>query len=140
MIDAKAYLQQIKLYDTHINNKLEEKARLKMLALNITSTIKGDVSSGSHSQDKIGDAMAKIVDLDNEINLLIDKFIDYKEDVNQQLLKLKNPNHRKVLYKRYIDNMSWNKIAADMEYSYRGITKLHGKALLALEKVMKNSV
>ena len=47
MIDAKAYLQQIKLCDTHINNKLEEKARLKMLALNISSTIKGDAPGGA---------------------------------------------------------------------------------------------
>ena len=85
MIDAKAYLMQIKLYDTNINNKLEEKARLKAMALNITSTIKGDVVSGSHNQDKIGDALSKIMDLEREIAELTDALIDAKEDVNAKL-------------------------------------------------------
>lgn len=138
MTDAKTYLQQIKLYDTHINNKLEEKARLKAMALNITSTIKGDVVSGSHNQDKIGDAISKIMDLEREIAELTDALIDAKEDVTATLSKIRNEKQRTILYKRYVEYWSWNKIAKEIGYTYRGTVKAHGRALQALEKVMKS--
>ena len=140
MTDAKTYLQQIKLYDTHINNKLEEKARLKAMALNITSTIKGDVVGGSHSQDKIGDAISRIVDLEKEIDELTDKLVDAKEEATEMLSKIQNKKHRTILRKRYLEYWSWNKIAAEIEYTYRGTIKAHGKALQTLEKVMKTCV
>ena len=58
---AKEYLQQVKLCDAHIGNKLEELSRLKDMVYHITSTLRGDVVSGGGSKDKLGDAVAKIV-------------------------------------------------------------------------------
>ena len=60
---VKAYLQKIRLYDTHINNEVAEMSRLKDMVTNITPTLKDDVVSGSGSKDKLGDTVAKIVDL-----------------------------------------------------------------------------
>lgn len=38
MTDAKAYLKRVKLYDTHINNKMEELDRLNAMVRKITQT------------------------------------------------------------------------------------------------------
>ena len=138
MIDAKAYLQQIKLCDEYISSKLAEVERLKALALNITSTIKGDVSSGSHSQDKIGDAVAKLLDLQNDINNAIDKYVDLKREIHSVLDQLTNKDYVSILYKRYFEHKTWEKIACEMNYSYQWICKLHGRALQAVEKIVKN--
>lgn len=138
MIDAKAYLQQIKLYDTHINNKLEEKARLKMMALNITSTIKGDVSSGSHSQDKIGDAMAKVVDLEREIDEAIDKYVELKKSVSAIVDRLQDADQLNVIHKRYFEYKTWETIACEIGYEYRTVTRIHGRALQSINEIMKS--
>ena len=136
MFDAKAYLQQIKLYDTHINNKLEEKTRLKMMALNITSTIKGDVPGGSHSQDKIGDAMAKVVDLEREIDEAIDKYVELKKSVSAIVDQLQDADQLKVIHGRYFEHKTLETIACDMGYTYRNICYIHGRALQAVSVIL----
>lgn len=40
MTDAKAYLKRVKLYDTHINNKMEELDRLNAMVRKITQTLR----------------------------------------------------------------------------------------------------
>ena len=40
MTDAKEYLKRVKLYDTHINNKMEELDRLNAMVRKITQTLR----------------------------------------------------------------------------------------------------
>ena len=40
MTDVKAYLKRVKLYDTHINNKMEELDRLNAMVRKITQTLR----------------------------------------------------------------------------------------------------
>ena len=64
MSDAKTYLKKIMIYDAHINNKVSEIERLKAMVQKITATWKDDVVGGGYwSQDKVGDAVARIIDL-----------------------------------------------------------------------------
>lgn len=139
MTDAKTYLQQIKLYDTHINNKLEEKARLKAMALNITSTIKGDVVSGSHNQDKIGDAISRIVDLEKEIDEAIDKYIGLKKYISDIVDQLQDADQLKVIHRKYFEYKTLETIACEMGYTYRNVCYIHGRALQAVTELMKGS-
>ena len=135
-LNAKDFLQQIELFDNHINNKLEELERLRSLTLKITSSLKQDVVSSSGSQDKLGDAVAKIVDLQNEINQSIDLYVDRKREVNSVLEQIKDVDYFKVLSKRYLLYEPWEQIAVEMNYTYRHITRLHGEALQAVQKIL----
>ena len=101
MTDAKAYLMQVELYDTHINNKLEELARLKELLRHITSSIKDVPVHGGGNQDKLGSAVSKIVDLENEINEKIDDLIWLKERLMNCINRLSKPEYITVLERRY---------------------------------------
>ena len=133
---VKAYLQKIRLYDTHINNEVAEMSRLKDMVTNITPTLKDDVVSGSGSKDKLGDTVAKIVDLQDEINRAIDEFVDRKNEVCAIIDSLQNPDHVALLHKRYVEYLTWEQIACDMHISYRHATRMHGRALQAIERVM----
>ena len=137
MGDAKIFLQQVKLYDTNINSKLEEVARLKDLTLKITTTLKGDTVSGSRPQDKMGMAVAKIVDLEKEINEDIDCYVLLKRQVSDVVERVKDPDQAAVLYKRYFLYEHWEQIAYEMGYTYRHTTRIHGLALQAVEKLLK---
>jgi DNA-directed RNA polymerase specialized sigma subunit len=140
MLDAKEYLKQIRLFDANINNKLEEMQNLKEMAVKITANIKPVVVTGSHSQDKLGDAVAKIVDLQAEINRAVDSYVDKKKEISAVIEKIQNPDQLAVIHKRYFEFKTWEQIACEMNYTYRNICYIHGRALQAIEKILKEGV
>ena len=137
MTDAKRFLQQVKLYDSKINSLLEELDNLKAMVLKITTTLKQDVVSSGGSQDKIGDAIAKIIDLESEINAAVDGFVNKKKAVNDVLDMVYDPDQYAVLYKRYILYKRWEQIACDMSMTYRGVLYIHGRALQTVDAILK---
>lgn len=137
MVDAKAYLRKIELLDAHINNKLNDLHTLRTMVTKITATISPVAVSGSGGQDKLGDAVAKIVDLQAEINQKIDKFVDMKREISAVLEMLDDPDQVKVLHKRYFEYKQWERIACEMNYSFRNVCYIHGKALQAVEAILE---
>ena len=137
MTDAKSYLMQVELYDTHINNKLEELARLKELTRHITSSIKDVPVSGGGNQDKLGSAIAKIVDLENEINEAVDAYIDKRREVGKTLELLEDADQVSVLHKRYFEYKAWEEIACEMHMTFRNVCYIHGRALQAVYVLLK---
>lgn len=134
---AKEFLQQVKLCDMHINEKLAEMERLKALTTKITSTWKTDVSvSGSGNQDKLGFAIAKIIDLEADINKAVDEFVDKKKEVSMIIEKIKEPDQVAVLYKRYFQFETWEQIACEMHMTYRNVCYIHGRALQTVEGLL----
>lgn len=136
MIDAKSYLMQVELYDTHINNKLEELQRLKELTRQITSTLKQDVVSHSGNQDKMAEAVAKIVDLENELTVAVDAYIDKKREVGKVLDRIDDADQVSVLHKLYFEYKSWLQIAAEMHMTERNAQYIHGRALQSVRLLL----
>lgn len=140
MTDAKAYLKRIRLYDSHISNKTEELERLKAMVTKITQTLREDAGGGSRSQDKVGDAVSRMVDLQAELNAEIDRYIDSKAEICNALNKIQKQRYFDVLYKRYVLFKTWQQIADEMGFSdERGVYKLHGRALQAFNKILCKS-
>lgn len=137
MCDAKGYLRKIELFDANINNRINDLHELKSLVTKITATISPVCVSGSGNQDKLGDAVAKIVDLQDEINRKIDKYVDLKREISSMLEQIQDPDQVKVLHKRYFEYKPWEQIACEMNYSYRNVCYIHGKALQAFAAVME---
>ena len=136
MSDAKDYLMKIRLYDARIENGLQELSALEDMVMRITPVLKQDVVSSSGSQDKLGDTVAKIADLRDQINRDVDAFVDLKKEAAAKLARLENSEHFKVLYMRYFSYYTFEKIATEMYCSIRNIWRIHGRALQAFEKVM----
>lgn len=114
MIDAKRYLQQIQLCDSRINTRLEELHRLKEMVVWITPTPKDNITSGGcSSQDKLANAVAKIVDLEAEIDREIDYFVNARRKIVALIDKLSDPDQIQVLHKRYVQYKTLERIACD---------------------------
>lgn len=138
MIDAKRYLQQIQLCDSRINTRLEELHRLKEMVVRITPTPKDNITSGGcGSQDKLANAVAKIVDLEAEIDREIDYFVNARRKIVALIDKLSDPDQIQVLHKRYVQCKTLERIACDMGMSYRNVCYIHGKGLQAVNEIMK---
>lgn len=134
--NAKRYLQRIARCDSRINAMLAEVDGLYDMVTKITPTLKQDVVSGGGNQDKIGDAVAKIVDLKDEINREIDRFVDMKREAAAMLDKLENHLYYIILHRRYVQYETLEQIAASEHYTYRWICILHGRALQAFAEIM----
>ena len=89
-MNAKEYLCRIGRCDAKINAMLAEVDGLYAMVTKITPTLKSDVVTGGGNQDKIGGAVAKIVDLKDDINREIDRFVDMKRETAAMLDKLEN--------------------------------------------------
>ena len=140
MMDSpKKYLQQIRLYDARIDTKLEDLHHLKEMATKITPVLKDDVVSGGGNQDKLGDAMAKIIDLEAEINRDVDRYVNAKQEISATLEKISDPDQLKVLHQRYVQYKTWEQIAYDTGFSYRWVCTLHGRALQEIEKILTSA-
>lgn len=137
MSAAKEYLERIKWYDVLINSKLEELATLNGMVKRITPVMNTTGGGGSGNQDKLGDTIAKIVDLQEEINRDVDMFVDMKREASKLLKKIKKPEFYQVLHKRYILGESLERITIDMGYTHRGMCYLHGRALQVFDKVLE---
>ena len=141
MTDAKKYLQQIRLYDSRISTKLEELQHTKEMVLRITPTLKEDVvSGGGGTQDQLAEAVARIVDLEAEINHDIDRYVNAKQEISATLEKLSDPDQLQVLHKRYVQYKTLEQIACEMNMSYRNVCYIHGKGLQSVNEIMKAGV
>lgn len=113
--------QQINAYKIEIQN-LRDNANRITPAYSMTP-------GGSGNGQRIENTMAKIVDMENiikqdiEIQLLaIDEIHCFMVMVDDPLLKL-------LLHKRYVLYEKWEKIAVDLNYSWKQVHRLHNKAL-----------
>ncbi len=78
---AKQYLSQAYRIDQRINSKLEQIVSLRALAAKATSTLSDTLPSGTRNVHSMEDIIAKMVDLENEINADIDTLVDLKTGI-----------------------------------------------------------
>lgn len=132
---AKEYLMQVVRADRMIDNKLHEIEELRRMAISVTSVLKDDVVSGSGTGDKVGTMVSKIIDMEYELDREIDKLVDLKREVMSVIDQLE-PTKCEILYKRYLQNKTWEKIAVETGFSYVWVCKLHGRALQDVERIL----
>lgn len=135
--EAQEYLLQVRKLDANIGSKLEQVAHLKAMTTKITTTLKQDVISGGGNQDKVGDAIAKIVDLEAEINRDIDAYVDKKREIIGVIEAVEAADQMEVLQKRYLLYEPLEQIAVEMHCTYRNVCYIHGRALQAVTELMK---
>ncbi|MDD6145905.1 MAG: hypothetical protein PUB43_02540 [Oscillospiraceae bacterium] len=78
--------------------------------------------------------MAKIIDLQNEINDMIDGFIDLKYECIRTIEKLTNPLQYSVIHMHYVEYKTLSDIATEKGYAYQYIIEVHSAALNELQK------
>ena len=80
-LDAKKYLKRVEKIDFMIQNKISELKQWKTIALSVTGRADGQRVQSSGSNQKMANAVEKCIDIENEINLLIDKLYNEKQEV-----------------------------------------------------------
>ena len=127
---AKEYLRSIKYLDNAINAKQAELDRLRHNA----ESIRGVSYDGDKVQGGITDGMKivdKIIELNNIINVEIDRLVDLKAEAHQKIEKVCNEKFISLLTDIYINGYTFEQVAERMNSSYSTICRYHGEALQA---------
>ena len=102
-MNTREYLNQIQRYDRVIRNKYVELEQLEAHAIGLSSFSYGDRVQTSGSQDKIGDLVAKIVDLQSEIADTTNEYLKEKAKVIKTIDSVKNSVLYDILFKKYVE-------------------------------------
>ena len=132
---TKDYLNQISRLNRMINNKLVEIQQLKEMSCSISAITNGEKVQTSLSPDKIGSSIAKIDEMERNIDSMIDEYVDKKNLIISQIDSIGNETYYNILFAKYVERKTFEKIADEMTYSWRQIVRLHGRALQEFERL-----
>lgn len=130
---TKDYLNQISRLNRMINNKLTEITQLRELSCSISAIRNEEKVKSSSDPDKIGSTYAKIDEMERNLDKTIDEYTDKKNVIIGQIDGIEDEDYYNILFSRYIEKKTFEVIATEMNFSYRNVTRLHGRALKAFE-------
>ena len=133
-MDTKTYLNQISRLDLMIKNKITELSTLREMCYGLSAIPNEERVQTTPNFDKIGTKVAKLDELEKETDKLVDEYVDKRKKIVEQIDSMENKVIYGVLFARYIEQKTFERIAADMNYSFRQITRLHGRAIFEFEK------
>ena len=138
IMDTKQCLNQISRLDRMIQNKLAEISQLRELAMSVSAVKNEERVQTTPNFDKIGTAYCKIEEMEEKLDKLIDEYVDKKNLIISQIDGIENETYYEILFARYIEKKTFEKIADEMTYSFRNVTRIHGRALQEFEKKYGN--
>lgn len=132
---AKEYLQQIHKQDIKIGQRITQlqQMRDRVHIMGSFDYSRDRVQSSSESGNK---QIEDIVDLEHEIKDMIRREQQLKDKIISEIQALESAVHVDILFRRYVDCQSFERIACDMNYTYQYVLNLHGEALKAFEQNM----
>lgn len=131
---TKEWLSRAINIDKEIGRLMREKRKAWDRAVSITSRVNATCVTGTKDPHKYD----KLAEYEDMIDQRVDELYETKQEIQLAIAKLDNPIYRELLQRRYIDNKPLEVIAVENNYSYRHTCRLHGKALLAIEKMALN--
>ena len=131
--EKKQYLrryQEAKKRAKRIQEEIEELRSSKTSPVGL----RDGMPHGSGTSDLSGyaarlDALVRELEAEKEMQM-----VTYRE-IRQQIRMVSDATEQEILSRRYLLGQRWEKISVEMNYDYRYVLKLHGKALLHFEVV-----
>ncbi len=137
-ITAKEYLNQVRTLETKMKILKEEIDTLRELVVSTGAVQQEERVMSSGAQDRMAETICKINEKEEEWNELMREFALTRAEVIISIQKLNNSDYEQILYKRYCQSKKWEEIALELNYSYQWVCKLHGRALLEIEKIINS--
>jgi hypothetical protein len=128
-MNTRRYLEQIKRLDSQIANKLKEIHNLRLMVWSIGSINDSDKVMTSPTKDKIGVIVAKITDMEREVDFMVDK----RWKIVTEIESVKENESYDILARVYVLGQDFKAIAIEKKMSYRHFLRLHDKAIMDFE-------
>lgn len=136
MMTAKEYMKQ--------HERVVEKIRqieIQIFDIEQTLGIKGinydSQPHGSGISQVTESTATKLIELREVQRDLVDKLWTKRIEIECVIFMIKDATYAELLQRRYIRLQKWDSIATDMKFDSRYIYKLHGKALIEADKIIR---
>lgn len=126
--EKKEFLNRYKEASRKIDRLMDELSFWRNKAVRVSPVI-SDMPKGEAGENRIQSAIDRIIEIEEEINGGIDDLLLVRQDVQRAVASVQNETLRLLLEYRYLNGRTWEQIAVNMQYDYRWVLRLHGKAL-----------
>ena len=127
--DKIKYLKRYITLDREIEHKLREIDHWRAKLTRIMPVYTTEPKGGGSIRGKTENIIAKIVDLEKEIDADVDRLISIRDNIKAIIEAVEDDRERLLLQYRYLDGHTFEWIAAKMDLSWQWVHKLHSKAL-----------
>lgn len=134
MVTAKEYLNRVRQQNFVVRQAEKELTTVKSDILSLKAASLSEKVSGTKESD-LADKYIKLEKYFDKVIAEWDKLIDMRIEAKAMIAMVPEGKQQAVLYARYINCEEWEQIAAGLHYSWKGIFKLHGRALQSFERV-----
>ena len=135
---TKEYLSQVDRLDKMIARKICEICEMKESAYGIGAISNEERVQTTPNHDPLGTMYVRNAELEKKYKNQIGVYDDLREKIKLQIVSVDNQMYRNVLFAKYVDGKSLERIADEMSRTYKHITKVHGKALMEFEQKYKS--
>ena len=135
---AKEYMEQARYLDMQINSKIEQVRSLNELATRVTTVYSDMPHSPNRNTSRMAETIAKIIDLESEIDRDIDALVDLKREIMRVVNSIESAEYRTILEMRYLQFKKWEQIALQMSTDLRWVYRMHGRALNEVQKIINS--
>lgn len=133
---AKEYLKQLQAIQAKIDRRFEETGMLRSMLESTTSPFGKDYLSKTSNQDKFANIIAKICDIESEIEgLMAQKF-----DIICTIEEIESPNSFRAIYYKYVNRMTTAEICKKMDVAEPTLYGYIGDGYKELSEILKNRV
>ena len=129
---AKQWLNRGRRIDQEISKLMETKALIEARLTSITQSYDSDGAQATKDPHKFD----RLVEIDSLISERADELTRTKAEILTTINQLPDSRQRMVLISYYIDGKTWEQTAVDLHYSYMHIMRIHGYALVEIEKML----
>lgn len=133
--DVKEYLNKVRTIDKEIDAKEEIKEQMRKRLVNVKATQYREIDVVGGERKTSEDRILDYIEYSEQINELIDKLIDVKMTVVEEIENIDDGLYRTLLTERYINNKNWDDVAGILGYDSRHTLRLHNDALRAFSRV-----
>ena len=135
---AKEYMEQARYLDMQINSKIEQVRTLNELATKVTTVYSDMPHSPNKNTGRMEETIAKIIDLEHEIDRDIDALVDLKQEIIHIVNSIESAEYRTILEMRYLQFKKWEQIALSMSTNLRWVYRMHGRALNETQQIINS--
>lgn len=136
--ERKAWLSRYRLSELEVRRLSEEIARWESQAAALTARY--GTSGGGGGDDHLQRAVEKMLELRDQLAGQLEERIALRREIEEAIAGVEDERLRELLRLRYLEGWTWEKIAMQMKYSYRQVTRLHERALEHVSRIMSKKL
>nr|DAW55822.1 MAG TPA: Protein of unknown function (DUF722) [Caudoviricetes sp.] len=137
--DKIAWLRRYREAAAEQDRLMAEIARWRSLAERVSPTLSG-MPAGGGGPGRMIAAVERMDELEAELAEQIVERVTIRREIGQAIDRVPDERLARLLRLRYIDGMTWERVAVEMHYSYMQVCRMHGKALDVIECYTRTEV